>query len=92
MFDVVLKDDQQNEPAPHVEENKVVDTKGGEILRDNDVRQAPKRRRPQYYDKQQYLELVLAAQELFEFGEHDLISIDSNDEEKCWTYTKDNDI
>ncbi len=62
MLDVILKDDQQNELAPHVEDNVVAYTKGGEIMRDNDVRQALKRRRPQCYDKQQQLELVLATQ------------------------------
>jgi len=38
------------------------------------------------------LELVLAAQELFESSEHDLISIDSDDEDKCWIGTRNNDI
>jgi hypothetical protein len=40
-----------------------------------------KRRRPQYFDKQQQLELVLAAQELSEFGDHDLSPTGSDDEE-----------
>ncbi len=34
----------------------------------------------------------MATQELFEATEHDLISIDSNNEDKCWTYTRNNDI
>ncbi len=55
------------------------------------MRQALKRKRPQYYDKQQQLELIWATQELFEYGEHDLIST-YYDEKKCWTYTRDNDI
>jgi hypothetical protein len=38
------------------------------------------------------LELVLAAQELFEFGEHDLISPNFDEEEKCWTDIRNNDI
>jgi hypothetical protein len=45
MLDIVPKDDQQNELTPHVEENEVTNTKGCEILKDNDVRQALKRRR-----------------------------------------------
>ncbi len=53
MLDVVPEDDQHKELAPHVEENEAINTKGGEILKDNDVRQALKRKRPQYYDKQQ---------------------------------------
>jgi len=38
------------------------------------------------------LELVLAAQELFESGEHDLISTGSDEEDKCGTDTRNNDI
>ncbi len=34
----------------------------------------------------------MAAQELFEFGEHDLSSINSDEEEKCWIDTRDSDI
>ncbi len=40
MLDVVPENDQHKELAPHVEKNEVVDTKGGEILKDNDVRHA----------------------------------------------------
>jgi hypothetical protein len=36
-------------------------TRGGELMQDNDVRVMMKRRVPQSYDKQQQLELVLAA-------------------------------
>jgi hypothetical protein len=35
---------------------------------------------------------MLAVQELFEFGEHDLISTDFDEEEKCWTNTRNTDI
>jgi hypothetical protein len=55
-------------------------------------KQALKRKLCQYYDKQQQMELVLAVQELFEFGDHDLGHTDSNEEEKCWMDTKDIDI
>ncbi len=34
----------------------------------------------------------MAAQELFESNEHDLISTDVDEEEKCWTYTRSSDI
>jgi hypothetical protein len=40
-----------------------------------------KRRRPQYYDKRQQLELVLAAQELSEFGEPELSPVELDEEE-----------
>jgi len=92
MLDVVPEDDQQNELDLHVVENEAANTKGGEILKDNDVRHALKRKKPQCYDKQQQLELALVAQELFKFGEHDLISTNSNEEKKCWTDTRDSDI
>ncbi len=64
MLDIVPEDDQQNKLAPNVEENEVANEKKSETLEDNDVRQALKRRKPQYYDKQQHLELVLVAQKL----------------------------
>jgi hypothetical protein len=38
------------------------------------------------------LEVVLVAQELFESNEHDLISTDFDEEEKCWTDTRSSDI
>jgi hypothetical protein len=40
-----------------------------------------KRRRPQYFDKRQQLDLVLAAQELSELGDHELSPTESDDEE-----------
>jgi hypothetical protein len=40
-----------------------------------------KRRRPQYFDKRQQLDLVLAAQELSEFGDHELSPTRPDDEE-----------
>jgi hypothetical protein len=88
MVDVVLEEDQPKELIPHEEKN----AKGVEILQDNDVRLELKRRKPHYYDKQQQLELVLAAQELFEASEHDLISTYSDNEDKCWTNMRNNDI
>jgi hypothetical protein len=38
MFDVVPKDDQHKEFAPNIEEIETSNTKGGEILKDNNVR------------------------------------------------------
>ncbi len=51
-----------------------------------------KRRVPQYYDKQQQLELVLAVQRLFESDEHDLVSTGSDEEDECGTSTGHQDI
>jgi hypothetical protein len=91
MLDVVLKA-YQDKLASHMEEIKAVDIEGGEILRNTKGKQTLKRKLPQYYDKQQQLELVLATQELLEFDNHNLVHIDFDEEEKCWTYTKDIDI
>jgi hypothetical protein len=44
---------------------------------------AIKRKRPQYLDKQQQLELVFAAQELFGLGDLDLSPTGSDDEDEC---------
>ncbi len=79
MVDVVLEEDQPKEPVPY----EVRITRGGELMQDNDVRVVMKRRGPQYYNKQQQLELVLAAQQLFESGEHDLVSTGSDEEDEC---------
>jgi hypothetical protein len=38
MVDVVPKEDQHKELVPHVKENEAANTKGGEILQDNDLR------------------------------------------------------
>jgi hypothetical protein len=51
-----------------------------------------KRKKLHYYDKQQQLELVLVAQKLFESSEHDLISTDFDEKERCWIDTRNNDI
>jgi hypothetical protein len=40
-----------------------------------------KRKRPQYFDKRHQLNLVLAAQELFELGDHELSPTESDDQE-----------
>jgi hypothetical protein len=44
MVDVVPKEDQHKEFVPHVKENEATYIKGGEILQNNDVRQALKRK------------------------------------------------
>jgi len=51
-----------------------------------------KRRRHQYYDKQQQLELVLAAQQLFESGEHDLVPTSSDEEDEWGANSRHQDI
>jgi hypothetical protein len=48
MVDIVSEEDQPKEFVPHEAE----DSKGGEILQDNDVKLVLKRKKPHYYDKQ----------------------------------------
>ncbi len=64
---------------------------GSEVLNTTNGKQVPKRKLPQYYDKQQ-LELMLATQELLKFDDQDLTHTDSDEKDKCWTNTKDIDF
>ncbi len=50
-------------------------------MQDDGERIVVKRRRPQYFDKRQQLDLILEAQELAEFGDQELSSTESNKEE-----------
>jgi hypothetical protein len=50
------------------------------------------RKRPHYYDKQQQLELVLAAQQLLEASEHDPQSEGLDEEEECEADSRSCDI
>jgi len=84
MVDVVSEEDQPQKPIPCEAENR----KGGEVMQDSIARVVLKRKRPHYYDKQQQLELALAAQQLFESGEHDLVPTGSNEEDE-WGATQD---
>jgi len=54
---------------------------GGEPVQDDGERIVVKRRRPQYFDKPQQLDLILEAQELAEFGDQELSSTESDKEE-----------
>jgi hypothetical protein len=54
---------------------------GDEPVQHEEARIVLKRRRPQYFDKRQQLNLVLAAQELSEFGDHELSPTELNNEE-----------
>ncbi len=66
--------------------------KESELMQDEDVRVVLKRRRPQCYDRQQQLELVLEAQQLFESGEHDLVPTGSDEEDEWGASTAHQDI
>jgi hypothetical protein len=84
VVDVVSKEDQPKELVPCEAEI----ARGGELMQDDDVRVVLKKRRPQYYDKQQQLELVLAAQQLSESGEHDLVPTGSDEEDEWGAGTR----
>ncbi len=88
MIDVVSKEDQPQDLAPCGAE----DRKGDEIVQDSKARVVLQRKRPHYYDKQQQLELVWAAQRMLESGEHDLQSVDPNEEDECGVDSGNSDI
>ncbi len=54
---------------------------GDKLVQDDGERLVIKRRKPQYFDKQQQLDLILEAQELTKFGDHELSLTESDDEE-----------
>jgi hypothetical protein len=88
VIDVISEDDQPQELVPCEAEDK----KGDEIVQNSNARVVLQRKRPQYYNKQQQLELVLAAQRLLELGEHDLQSIDPDEEDECGAGSRNSDI
>ncbi|CAK9250972.1 unnamed protein product [Sphagnum jensenii] len=53
----------------------------GELVQDDGERMMVKRRRPQYFDKRQQQDLILEAQELAEFRDHELSPTESDEEE-----------
>jgi hypothetical protein len=88
VIDVVSKDEQPRELVPCEAEHK----KGDETTQSSTARVVLQRKRPHYYDKQQQLELVLAAQRLLESGEHDSQSADLDEEEECGANSRRSDI
>jgi hypothetical protein len=75
-----------------VEEVRVVGNGKDQNLRTTDGKQELKRKMPIYYDMQQQLELVLAAQDLFEFGDHRLGHTESDEEGTYEMDTRNIDI
>ncbi len=84
VVDVISEEEQPKELGPCEFEI----TRGVELVQDDDVGVVLKRKRPQYYDRQQQLELTLAAQQLFESSEHDLVPIGSNEEDEWGADTR----
>jgi hypothetical protein len=77
MLDVALGEDLSEELILGEE---AVST-GDEPVQHEETRMVLKRRRPQYFNKRQQLNLVLAAQELSKFGDHELSPAGPDDEE-----------
>jgi hypothetical protein len=88
VFDVVSEGEQPQELISCETEHK----KGDETTESSTARMVLQRKRPHYYDKQQQLELVLAAQRLLESGEHDSQSADLDEEEECGADSRSSDI
>jgi hypothetical protein len=88
VIDVVSEDEQPQELIPCEAEHK----KGDETAQSSTARVVLQRKRPHYYDKQQQLELVLAAQRLLESGEHESQSADLDEEEECGADSRSSDI
>jgi hypothetical protein len=92
MLDVITEINQDEETNSLMEDVEVVDNEENQNLGLADGKQALKREITRYYDRQQQLELVLAAQELSEFGDHDLGHTESDEEETREMDTRSIDI
>ncbi len=77
MLDAASEEDLSEESVPGEEAMP----KGDEPVQHEEARRVLKKRRPQYFNKRQRLDLVLAAQELSKFGDHELNPTKPDDEE-----------
>jgi hypothetical protein len=77
----MLEGASEEDPSKELVPDVVEVSTGDEHVQRNETRMVLKRRRPQYFDKRQQLDLVLATQELPEFGDRELSPTESNDEE-----------
>jgi hypothetical protein len=89
MLDVVTAINTDEEAVPHME---VVGAADDEDMGATDGKQTLQKGTAKYYDKRQQLELVLAAQELSEFGGLEVDPTGSGEEENCGVDTKGIDI
>jgi hypothetical protein len=92
MLDVITEINQEEETNSLMEDVEAVDNKESQNLGPVVGRQSLKKEMTRYYDRQQQLELVLAAQELLEFGEHELGHTESGEKETCEMDTRNIDI
>ncbi len=89
MLDAVTATDVDEEATPNVE---VVRAAEDEDLEVTDGKQMLQKGLIRYYNKRQQLELVLAAQELFELGDREVDPTIPEDEDKCGVEVKGFDI
>jgi hypothetical protein len=92
MLDVVTEINQDEETNSLMEDVEVVDNEENQNSRAINGKQALKREITRYYGKQQQLELVLAAQELSKFGDHELGHTKFDEEKTHGTNTRSIDI
>ncbi|CAM5998972.1 unnamed protein product, partial [Sphagnum balticum] len=92
MLDVVTEINQNEEANSLMEDVEVAKNEESQSLGPADGRQSLKKEMTRYYDRQQQLELVLAALEFSEFGEHGLGHAGFGEEETCEMDTKSIDI
>ncbi len=89
MLDVVTETNQVDEANPRME---VVEAADDEDLGPTNGKQDLRKEMTKYYDKQQQLELVLAVQELSEFGDLEFGPTESGEEENREMDTRNIDI
>jgi hypothetical protein len=92
MLNVVTEINQEEDTNSLMEDVEATDNEESQNLGPADGRQSLKREMTRYYDRQQQLELVLVAQKLSEFGEHELGHMESGEEETCEMDTRSIDI
>jgi hypothetical protein len=89
MLDIVTETDADEEVTPNVE---VVGAAEDEELETADSEQRLQKSQIRYYNRRQQLKLVLAVQELFEIGGHEVDPTVSGNEDKCGVEIKRFDI
>ncbi len=88
MVDVVFEGEQPLEPVLRKDE----DIGENATVQVSASRLCLQRKRPQFYDKQQQLELVLAAQRLLETEGHDAPSESCDEKEECEAGSRNSDL
>jgi hypothetical protein len=92
MLDVLAETSQDEEGDSPEDEEEAADREEVRNSGSPKSKWVPKEGRTRYYDRQQQLELVLAAQELLECGGHEVGDARSGDEETCAEDSSKTDI